>query len=94
LVAEIVGKTGGSGGDVLGSRVLTDDGKDLGKVLDVIIEVTNDGRLGAVTGEAPASHRGSVAAAEGRLGKCHLSESSPTGSTAVGWRLAHWRRRS
>jgi len=43
LVAEIVGKSSGSGGDVLGSRVLTEDGKDLGKVLDVIIEVTDDG---------------------------------------------------
>lgn len=30
---------GGSGGDVLGSRVLTDSGLDLGKVVDVIIEV-------------------------------------------------------
>jgi len=31
------------GGDVLGSRVLTDDGTDLGKVVDVIIEVTDEG---------------------------------------------------
>jgi len=44
LIAEIVGKNGVGGGDVLGSRVLTDDGKDLGKVLDVVIEVTNEGR--------------------------------------------------
>jgi uncharacterized protein YrrD len=44
LMAEIVEKNGGNGGDVLGSRVLTDDGKDLGKVLDVIIEVTDAGR--------------------------------------------------
>jgi uncharacterized protein YrrD len=44
LVTEIVEKNGGNGGDVLGSRVLTDDGKDLGKVLDVIIEVTDEGR--------------------------------------------------
>jgi uncharacterized protein YrrD len=29
----------GSGGDVLGSRVLTDEGTDLGSVVDVIIEV-------------------------------------------------------
>jgi sporulation protein YlmC with PRC-barrel domain len=29
------------GGDVLGSRVLTDDGTDLGKVIDVIIEVAS-----------------------------------------------------
>jgi uncharacterized protein YrrD len=42
LVTEIVGNNGGSGGDVLGSRVLTDDGKDLGKVLDVIIEVSDE----------------------------------------------------
>jgi sporulation protein YlmC with PRC-barrel domain len=33
------GSTGRAGGDVLGSRVLTDAGKDLGKVLDVIIEI-------------------------------------------------------
>ncbi len=31
---------GGAGGDVLGSRVLTDTGTDLGKVVDVIVEVT------------------------------------------------------
>lgn len=30
---------GGSGGDVLGSQVLTDSGTDLGKVVDVILEV-------------------------------------------------------
>lgn len=30
---------GGSGGNVLGSRVLTDDGTDLGSVIDVIIQV-------------------------------------------------------
>lgn len=35
--------SGGSGGDVLGSRVLTDDGSDLGEVVDVIVEVTNQG---------------------------------------------------
>jgi uncharacterized protein YrrD len=34
--------SGGSGGDVLGSRVLTDAGVDLGKVVDVIIEVTGE----------------------------------------------------
>jgi uncharacterized protein YrrD len=32
--------TGGSGGDVLGSQVLTDTGIDLGLVVDVIIEVS------------------------------------------------------
>lgn len=31
--------SGGSGSDVLGSRVLTDAGTDLGKVIDVILEV-------------------------------------------------------
>ena len=40
---EVLSATGadtkGYGGDVLGSRVLTDDGVDLGKVTDVIIEV-------------------------------------------------------
>lgn len=30
------------GGNVLGSRVLTDDGTDLGKVIDVIIEVNDE----------------------------------------------------
>ena len=30
--------SGGAGGDVLGSRVLTDGGKDLGEVVDVILE--------------------------------------------------------
>jgi uncharacterized protein YrrD len=39
------------GGDVLGSRVLTDDGSDLGKVIDVIIEVTGKrGSLALVVG--------------------------------------------
>ncbi len=32
--------SGGSGGDVLGSQVLTDTGTELGKVVDVIVEVT------------------------------------------------------
>ena len=31
---------GGSGGDVLGSQVLTDTGTELGRVVDVIVEVT------------------------------------------------------
>jgi uncharacterized protein YrrD len=43
LVTEIVGDSAGNGGNVLGSRVLTDDGKDLGKVVDVIIEVSDEG---------------------------------------------------
>ncbi len=32
--------SGGSGGNILGSRVLTDTGTDLGKVVDVIIEIS------------------------------------------------------
>lgn len=35
--------SGGSGGNVLGSQVLTDGGSDLGKVIDVIIEVSQGG---------------------------------------------------
>lgn len=35
--------SGGSGSNVLGSRVLTDAGTDLGKVIDVIIEVSQGG---------------------------------------------------
>ena len=35
--------SGGSGGDVLGSRVLTDAGTDLGTVVDVILEVADQG---------------------------------------------------
>ena len=35
--------SGGSGGNVLGSQVLTDAGVDLGKVIDVIIEVSQGG---------------------------------------------------
>lgn len=34
--------SGGSGGDVLGSRALTDAGVDLGKVVDVIVEVQDE----------------------------------------------------
>ena len=34
--------SGGSGGNVLGSQVLTDTGTDLGKVVDVVIEVTGE----------------------------------------------------
>lgn len=36
-------KGGGSGGDVLGSQVLTDSGVELGKVVDVIIEADRAG---------------------------------------------------
>lgn len=34
--------SGGSGGDVLGAQVLTDAGVDLGKVVDVIVEVQDE----------------------------------------------------
>ena len=34
--------SGGSGGNVLGSRVLTDSGTDLGKVVDVVVEIADD----------------------------------------------------
>ncbi len=45
----VVEKGEARGGDVLGSRVLTDDGVDLGKVVDVILEV---GRTAEVVGYA------------------------------------------
>lgn len=34
----------GHGGDILHSRVLTDDGVDLGQVVDVVVEIGADGR--------------------------------------------------
>jgi uncharacterized protein YrrD len=39
-VLDASASSGGSGGNVLGSRVLTDAGMDLGKVVDVVVEVT------------------------------------------------------
>jgi uncharacterized protein YrrD len=42
--------SGGSGGNILGSRVLTDAGLDLGEVVDVIIEV-NDHLKGGHAGQ-------------------------------------------
>jgi uncharacterized protein YrrD len=39
LINELGDDGGAVGGDVLGARVLTEDGTDLGKVIDVIIEV-------------------------------------------------------
>lgn len=39
-VLDASASSGGSGGNVLSSRVLTDDGTDLGSVVDVIIEVS------------------------------------------------------
>ena len=39
-VLDASASSGGSGGDVLGSQVLTDSGVDLGRVVDVIIEVS------------------------------------------------------
>lgn len=38
-VLDAAATSGGSGGDVLGSQALTDSGTDLGRVVDVIIEV-------------------------------------------------------
>jgi uncharacterized protein YrrD len=61
LISALVEEDGGTGGDVLGSRVLTDDGRDLGKVLDVIIEVSDEGAsLADVVGYEiePAEHLG------------------------------------
>ena len=43
VVLDKSASTGGSGGNVLGSQVLTDAGADLGKVVDVIIEVSQGG---------------------------------------------------
>lgn len=42
-VLDASASTGGSGGDVLGSQVLTDAGTELGSVVDVIVEVDPDG---------------------------------------------------
>ncbi|GGF97730.1 hypothetical protein GCM10007304_09570 [Rhodococcoides trifolii] len=49
--------SGGSGGNILGSQVLTDSGTDLGKVIDVIIEVsgTNGGKCDVVGYEVESS---------------------------------------
>ncbi|WP_375501820.1 PRC-barrel domain-containing protein [uncultured Jatrophihabitans sp.] len=48
---------GGSGGNVLGSQVLTDTGVDLGKVVDVVLEVTGEygGQCDVVGYEVEAS---------------------------------------
>ncbi len=48
---------GGSGGDVLGSQALTDSGIDLGRVVDVIIEVqgTSGGQCDVIGYEIEAS---------------------------------------
>jgi uncharacterized protein YrrD len=40
VVLDVSASSGGSGGNVLSSRVLTDDGTDLGSVVDVIVEVS------------------------------------------------------
>ena len=42
-VLDASASTGGFGGDVLGSQVLTDAGTELGSVVDVIVEVDPDG---------------------------------------------------
>lgn len=49
--------TGGSGGDVLGSQVLTDTGTELGTVVDVVLEVADrgGGQCGVVGYEVESS---------------------------------------
>ncbi|MBE7190128.1 PRC-barrel domain-containing protein, partial [Jatrophihabitans endophyticus] len=49
--------SGGSGGNVLGSQVLSDAGVDLGKVVDVVVEVTGEygGQCDVVGYEVEAS---------------------------------------
>jgi sporulation protein YlmC with PRC-barrel domain len=42
-VLDASASSGGSGGDVLGSQVLTDSGVELGTVVDVIVEVAEQG---------------------------------------------------
>ena len=49
--------SGGSGGDVLGSQVLTDAGTDLGTVVDVILEVEPTRAAGSATSSATRSRR-------------------------------------
>lgn len=43
LASDIAAGPGSGGGDVLGSQVLTDSGKALGKVIDVVIELDDIG---------------------------------------------------
>lgn len=47
--------SGGSGGDVLGSQVLTASGTELGTVVDVILEVSGGGQCDVVGYEVEAS---------------------------------------
>lgn len=47
-VLGVTTSTGGAGGDVLGSEVLTDDGVTLGTVADVILEVSDSGECDVV----------------------------------------------
>ena len=56
-VLDVSAASGGSGGDVLGSKVLTDGGTDLGTVVDVIVEVEGgtDGTCHVVGYEIEAS---------------------------------------
>ncbi len=59
-IAEVLAEsasTGGSGGDVLGSQVLTDAGTDLGKVVDIVLQVgdTQGGQCDVVGYEVEAS---------------------------------------
>ncbi len=52
VLASAASESGGSGGNVLGSRVLTDAGKDLGEVVDVVVAFKGV-RSGSGVGEAP-----------------------------------------
>lgn len=56
-VLDTSASSGGSGGDVLGSQVLTDSGIDLGTVVDVIVEVSgaNGGQCDVVGYEIESS---------------------------------------
>lgn len=56
-VLDASASSGGSGGNILGSRVLTDTGIDLGSVVDVVIEVSgvNEGQCDVVGYEIEAS---------------------------------------
>lgn len=49
-VLEKSARSGGFGGDVLGSRVLTDSGTELGTVVDVVVQVADDSSTCEVVG--------------------------------------------
>ncbi|WP_338185378.1 PRC-barrel domain-containing protein [Jatrophihabitans sp.] len=49
-VLDAAATSGGSGGDVLGSQVLTDTGIDLGRVIDVVLQIGEPGEQCDVVG--------------------------------------------